>query len=61
MAQRSSSKISLGRSWFEIGIRPFAREVGSSPLMGLKLVSFLNVFPAIRRHIYRYFGVGSKS
>ena len=60
-AARSRSKISLGRNRFEIGIRPFLCEAGSSPLMGLSSNIFSNVFPVNQRHIYRYFGSGSNS
>ena len=40
LAQRASSKISLGRNRFDIGIRSFSRESGSSPLIGLYLKKF---------------------
>ena len=44
LAQRSRSKISLGRSWFEIGNRPFSCVAGSSPLLGLSSIIFAIVF-----------------
>ena len=43
-AARSRSKISLGRNRFEIGIRPFLCEAGSSPLMGLSSIIFRTFF-----------------